>query len=218
MHLATIHSLVNELKPAIVVMDPITNLSTVANNSEIKSTLMRLVDMFKNKLITSLFTNLAHPGDTESTEMGVSSLMDTWVLMTNTDYNGERNRNLFILKSRGMPHSNQVREFLMSDRGLDLLDVYLGSGGVLTGSARTQQEARDRAEQLAAGQEAERRQRLLERQRQSLAAQIALLEGDLAEAEGDLQSLESQEAGRREADIEDRIRLAALRQADRKDG
>ena len=99
--------------------------------------------------------------------------MDTWILVTNTDYNGERNRNLFILKSRGMAHSNQVREFLMSDRGLDLTDVYLGPGGVLTGSARVQQEARDRAEQVAAAQEVERRQRLLERQRQSLAAQIA---------------------------------------------
>ena len=218
MHLATIHSLVNELQPAIVVMDPITNLSSVASNAEIKSTLMRLVDMFKNKLITSLFTNLAHPGETESTEMGVSSLMDAWILVTNNDYNGERNRNLFILKSRGMAHSNQVREFLISDRGLDLKDVYLGSGGVLTGSARAQQEARDRAEQLATAQEVERRRRLVERQRQSLAAQISLLESELTEAETDLKSLESQEAGRQEADIKDRIRLSALRQADRKDG
>ncbi len=214
MHLAMIHSLVNEFQPAVIVMDPITNLSTVASGTEVKSVLMRLVDFFKNKMITALFTNLTHPGEMETTESGVSSLMDVWILLTNTDFNGERNRNLFILKSRGMGHSNQVREFLISERGLDLLDVYLGSGGVLTGSARVQQEARDRAQQLAAAHEAERRRRLLERQRQTLAGQIAVLESELTEAEADLQSLESQEAGRREADIEDRHRLAALRQAD----
>ena len=151
MHLAMIHSLVNEFQPAVIVMDPITNLSTVASGTEVKSVLMRLVDFFKNKMITALFTNLTHPGEMETTESGVSSLMDVWILLTNTDFNGERNRNLFILKSRGMGHSNQVREFLISERGLDLLDVYLGSGGVLTGSARVQQEARDRAQRASRG-------------------------------------------------------------------
>ena len=114
-------------------MDPITNLATVATQAEVKSVLMRLVDFFKNKKITTLFTNLAHPGETEITESGVSSLMDTWILLSYPEFQGERNRNLFILKSRGMAHSNQVREFLITDQGLELMDVYLGAGGVLTG-------------------------------------------------------------------------------------
>jgi circadian clock protein KaiC len=215
MHLAMTHSLVSEFKPRAVIIDPISNLSTVASHAEVKSVLMRLVDFFKNKLITSLFTNLAHPGDTESTDSGVSSLMDTWVLLSCLEANGERNRTLFVLKSRGMPHSNQVREFLISDKGLELVDVYLGPGGVLTGSARAQQEARDLTQQAVEAQEVQRRQRLLDRQRKVLGAQIAALEAELAGEEADLNFLKTQEARRQEADSEDRTRLAALRQADK---
>jgi circadian clock protein KaiC len=215
MHLATTHNLVSEFQPRAVILDPISNLSTVASTAEVKSTLMRLVDFFKNKLITSLFTNLAHPGGAETTDSGVSSLMDTWVLLSCLEANGERNRTLFVLKSRGMPHSNQVREFLISEKGLELVDVYLGPGGVLTGSARAQQEARDLIQQEVAAQEVQRRERLLERKRKSLEAQISALEMELAQEEADLNFLVTQESRRQEADNEDRTRLAALRQADK---
>jgi circadian clock protein KaiC len=215
MHLATTHSLVSEFQPRAVVLDPISNLSTVASTAEVKSMLMRLVDFFKNKLITSLFTNLAHPGETESTNAGVSSLMDTWVLLSSLEANGERNRILFVLKSRGMPHSNQVREFLISDKGLELVDVYLGPSGALTGSARAQQEARDLVQQEAAAQEVQRRQRLLDRKRKSLESQILALEMELAQEEADLNFSIVQESQCRATDNEDRTRMAALRQADK---
>ncbi len=217
MHLATTHSLVSEFQPRAVILDPISNLSTVASHAEVKSMLMRLVDFFKNKLITSLFTNLAHPGEAESTDAGVSSLMDTWVLLSCLEANGERNRTLFVLKSRGMPHSNQVREFLISDKGLELVDVYLGPGGVLTGSARALQETRDKAQQEAATQEVQRRQRLLERKRKSLETQISALEMELAQEEADLNFLIAQESRRQATDNKYRTRLAALRQADKTD-
>ena len=215
MHLAIMHNLVNEFQPAVIVMDPITNLATVATQAEVKSVLMRLVDFFKNKKITTLFTNLAHPGETEITESGVSSLMDTWILLSNPEFQGERNRNLFILKSRGMAHSNQVREFLITDQGLELMDVYLGAGGVLTGAARVQQESRERAQQAAAALELERRQRLLEQKRKSLEAQIAALEVELAGEEADLNFFKSQEARRQEVESADRRRLAAWRPSDK---
>ena len=117
MHLAVIHKLTNEFQPSTVIMDPITNLSIVASESEVKSVMMRLVDFFKNRQITTLFTNLTHPGELETTTSGISSLMDTWLLLLSVESNGERNRIFHLLKSRGMAHSNQMREFLISDNG-----------------------------------------------------------------------------------------------------
>jgi circadian clock protein KaiC len=214
MHLAMMHKLVKDYKPTAVVMDPISNLNVVGSISEIKSILMRMVDFFKIQGLTGVFTHLEHPGETETTESGVSSLMDTWLAVRNLETNGERNRTLYILKARGMAHSNQVREFILSDQGLDLVGVYIGPAGVLTGSARLQQEAREGAEKLTAAQELARRRRLLERKRQTLEAQIAALEAELAGEEEDLKLLVSQEEIRLGGLREERTRLATLRQAD----
>ena len=175
-----IHKLTNEFQPAAVIMDPITNLSIVASPNEVKSLLMRLVDFFKNRQITTLFTNLTHPGELETTASGVSSLMDTWLLLLSVESNGERNRVFHLLKSRGMAHSNQMREFIITDQGIDLVDVYLGPGGVFTGASRLQQEAREKAAALEARAELARRRRVLDRKRQIMEAQVAALQAEIA--------------------------------------
>ncbi len=214
MHLATMHKLVNEFQPAAIVMDPITNLVTVGTLGEMKSMFMRMIDFVKGRMITNLVTNLAQPGEAETTEAGVSSLMDTWLLVANLESGGERNRGLFVLKSRGMAHSNQVREFVISGRGVDLLDVYTGPGVVLTGSARILQEARDKAQAEFAKLEYEARQRQLERKRKALEAQIASLEAEMAAEEEDFKLAASKESMRRGIMVEDRERLAVSRRAD----
>jgi circadian clock protein KaiC len=214
MHLAMIHKLTNDFQPRTVIMDPITNLSIVASHNEVKSVLMRLVDFFKNRQITVLFTNLTHSGELESTTLGVSSLMDTWLLLLSVESSGERNRVFHLLKSRGMAHSNQMREFIISDKGIDLVDVYLGSGGVFTGAARLQQEAREKAAALATQEDLERRRRVLERKRQIMEAQVAALQAEISAEEEELQALQDQSKLQQQTAGKERERLAAARKAD----
>jgi circadian clock protein KaiC len=165
-----------------VVVDPVTNLSSIGDTDEVKAMMMRIVDFLKNKQITAVFTSLTSGGSAfEQSEVGISSLMDTWILLRNIETDGERNRLLYILKSRGMAHSNQVREFILSDNGISLRDVYIGSGTVLTGSARMIQEAEDRSQELLDNQAAEHRQRELRQQYLAIDAQIAALK---AQSEG----------------------------------
>ena len=134
MHLATIHKLVDDFQPQAVVIDPLSNFTSAGTTTEVKAMLMRLIDFFKSKQITAVFTNLTSGGGpSEQTDVGVSSLMDTWLLLRDIEVGGERNRSMYILKSRGMAHSNQLREFLLTDHGVELVDVYLGPEGVLTG-------------------------------------------------------------------------------------
>jgi circadian clock protein KaiC len=214
MHLAMIHKLTNEFQPGAVIMDPITNLSIVASPNEVKSVLMRLVDFFKSRQITTIFTNLTHPGELETTISGVSSLMDSWLLLLSVESNGERNRVFHLLKSRGMAHSNQMREFIISDNGVDLLDVYLGPGGVFTGSARLQQDAQEKAAALATQEELGRRRRVLERKRQITAAQVAALQAEMSAEAEELQALEDKSNLEKKTTAEERTRLAEVRQAD----
>jgi circadian clock protein KaiC len=150
MHLAMLHKLTNDLKPKIVVMDPVTNFLGIGSEVEVKAMLTRLIDFLKLHQITAMFTSLTSgsSGTLEQTNIGISSLMDSWLLLRDIEANGERNRGLYVLKSRGMAHSNQIREFLLTDHGIDLADVYLGTEGVLTGTARLAQEARDKAAEL----------------------------------------------------------------------
>lgn len=137
MHLVAIHNLVEEFKPQTVILDPITNLITVGSVSEVKTMLIRLIDFLQSEQITVMFTALTLNNIiNEQTDEGVSSLVDAWLLVRDLEFNGERNRGMYVMKSRGMKHSNQVREFVISDEGLSLVDVYLGPDGVLTGSAR----------------------------------------------------------------------------------
>jgi circadian clock protein KaiC len=214
MHLAMIQKLANEFQPQAVIMDPITNLSIVASNDEVKSVLMRLVDFFKNRQISTLFTNLTHQGQLEETSTGVSSLMDAWLLLLSVESNGERNRIFHILKSRGMGHSNQLREFIISDKGIDLVDAYVGPGGVLTGTARIQQEMREKAEALTAEKEVERRRANLERKRRIAEAQVASLQAEIANEEAELQVLLAQEEEKQRLAVQERAKLSILRKAD----
>ncbi len=214
MHLVTMHKLIRELKPDAVIVDPISNLITVGHPAEVKMLLTRLVDLLKLTRTTSLFTSLMLPGSFEETVTGVSSLMDTWLLLNDMEMGGERNRGLYIIKSRGMAHSNQVREFLLTDSGVELVDVYLGRDGVLTGSARSAQEAKERAEKNRIGREAERHLRELERRRQVREAQITALRAE-AEADDEEAKRIVEEAREKQQSLtEDRREMARIRKAD----
>ena len=212
MHLLRIHRLIARLKPNCVVIDPITNLITGSSEREVYSMLVRLIDFLKGAGITAVFVSLTDGGDDlEETNVGVSSLTDTWILLRDVELNGERNRCLYVLKSRGMAHSNQVREFVMTNQGIRLIPAYIGAGGVLTGSSRLSQEARERAEAVKRIQENRRRQEELNRKRTALQAQISSLQAEVAavEQESHLGVLENKE---RERELShERDRMAASR-------
>lgn len=181
MHLALMHKRVSDLKPTAVVVDPVSNFITAGNATDVHSMMIRLVDFLKSNTITGFFTALTGGGKAmEATEVGMSSVMDTWLLLRDIELNGERNRGLYVLKSRGMAHSNQVREFVVTSRGVNLLDVYSGAEGVLTGSSRLAQEARDRAAELMRTQEIEQRQLELDRKRAALEARVEALRQEFA--------------------------------------
>ena len=215
-HLGTIIQLVHEFKPATVVIDPITNLSAVGSLEEIKATLTRVIDFFKNQGITAVFTSLTESGESiEQTDVGVSSLMDTWLLLRNVETPaGERNRLLFVIKSRGMPHSNQVREFTLTDQGIQLTDVYVGAGTFLTGSSRLLQEARDKGHIEVLRQEAVRRQRELEQEKAQVQVQIEALQLRALVLAEDIDTLAGNEKVRLEESTRDCAQLASARQAD----
>ncbi len=171
-HLAKIHQHVNEFSPAGIVMDPVTNLAAIGVDIEIRAMLTRVVDFLKMRQTTSIFTSLTEGGEAlERSDLGISSLMDTWLLVRMLETNGERNRLLYLLKSRGMSHSNQLREFQLTDEGIKLIDVYIGPGQVLTGTARLVQEAKDRAQALVDQQTSEHQQRELEQEQANLQVQ-----------------------------------------------
>ena len=187
-HLVVMHDLVRSFHPIVVAVDPISNLTMAHDDTEVRPTLMRLIDFLKQAQITSIFTSLTSGDDADSAsdaaQMGVSSLMDTWLMLRNLEFSGERNRAIFVRKSRGMSHSNQVREFILGDRGIDLVDVYLGGDHMLTGSARVAQEAQERAALTLLGQDHQRKLRQLASKQKAIEAQIVALQAE-AEAESD---------------------------------
>ena len=194
MHLVKIHKIIKEFAPRIVVVDPVTGLLHSGTASETRSMLLRLIDFLKEKQITALITTLTGGSDAqEQTQIDISSLVDAWLLLRDIESGGERNRGLYILKARGVAHSNQIREFLLTGHGVELREVYLGEAGLLTGSARVTQEAKDASMALLARQEIERKQLLLQRQRKSLDAQIAALQLELVTQEQESQQLIAQE-------------------------
>jgi circadian clock protein KaiC len=215
MHLVTMHKAIETFNPAIVVIDPISNLIAAASMTEVKSMLSRLIDFLKMKQITAFCTDLtAVGGSLERTEVGISSLTDTWLLLQVMEESGERNRGLYILKSRGMQHSNQVREFCLSDNGILLQDVYIGTGGVLTGSARIGQEAKDKAEMLARRQEIERKQGDIERKKGVVEAQIAALRSGFEAEKDELERSINREQLRQNVLAEEAQAIARTRKAD----
>jgi circadian clock protein KaiC len=173
MHLVKMHKIIRNFDPSIVVVDPVTGLIDSGTQTETRSMLLRLIDFLKQKQITALMTTLTGGADAqEQTEVNISSLVDTWLLLRNIESGGERNRGLYILKSRGAAHSNQIREFLLTDHGVELRHVYLGETGLLTGSARVAQEAKDASQALLAEQEIETKQSALDRKRKAIDARM----------------------------------------------
>jgi circadian clock protein KaiC len=180
-HLARKIQIITEFAPDVVIIDPISGLDTTGSPSEIKSALMRLLDWLRLKGITVMLTDLTMGGNAlERPDVAISSMVDTWLVLRDLETNGERNRGLHILKSRGMASSNQVREFMVTNSGIQLTDVYIGPSGMLTGSARVQQEGRERAELVTLSEEAERQQLALACKRAALEAQIAALRAEFS--------------------------------------
>jgi circadian clock protein KaiC len=215
MHVLTIHMLVQQHQPKIVVVDPVTDLVSGGSAEDVHVMAMRLVDYLKGKGITTLMTTLTSGGrHPEQTEVNISSLIDTWLLLRDMESGGERNRGLYILKSRGMAHSNQVREFRLTDYGIQLLDVYLGPDGVLTGSARLAQEARVRAEESERRENARRRHLELQAERKALAAQITAIEAKISMQDKELHALTAHEAEYLRRREKDRTAMALSRRAD----
>jgi circadian clock protein KaiC len=179
---------------------------------EAHSMLLRLVDFLKEKQITALMTTLTSGSDAqEQTQVEISSLVDTWLLLRDIESGGERNRGLYILKARGIAHSNQIREFLLTDHGAELREVYLGEAGLLTGSARVTQEAKDASAALSGRQGIERKQLLLERKRKALDAQIAALQLELETEAQESQQLIAQEELKLNRWEQDRSEMAKSR-------
>ena len=211
MHLAVIHKMVNDFNPQVVIIDPISNFTNAGTASEAEAMLLRLIDFLKSRQITAMFVHLTAGGSAwERTDVGVSSLIDTWILLRDIELAGERNRGIYILKSRGMKHSNQIREFLITSEGIKLEDVYVGPEGVLTGSMRAAQEDRERAAALQRAREAERKQRELTRRRAALEAQIAALRAEF-EAVEDERSIVAEHERTQQEQIEQSRSAAAIR-------
>jgi len=214
-HLAMKHKVINAFKPQAVILDPLNSFIVGDNKIGVHSMLMRLLDFLKTKQITGLFTSLISSGPTlEQSESSISSLIDTWLLLRAVDSGGERNRGLAVLKSRGMAHSNQIREFLLTDHGAELRDVYVGASGVLTGSARLTQEAQDQAVQILQKQEIERRQIELKRTHQALEAHIAALHAEFEVKKTESLRITGQEQAQGAQLAQGRLEMGVSREVD----
>ena len=216
-HLKGMHRVIEDFKPAAVVVDPISNLVSAGDEQEVKSMLMRLMDFLKGELITTVCTDLTAGATTvQETEIGLSSLSDTWILLRLIENGGERNRTLYIVKSRGMEHSEQIREFRLTDKGVQLLDVYVGPGGVLTGSARAAQEAQDEAEALIRKQKLELMRREVERKEALYQAELTALKARFEYDKEESQLAISQSENREAVLKQEKFYLAGIRKADLK--
>jgi circadian clock protein KaiC len=212
MHLLRIHKLIAEMKPKIAVFDPLSGYLSLGDTLEVKSMLTRLLDYLKSQQITSVFNTLVEGGHAElQSEIGVSSLMDTWILLRNLEHNGERNRGLFILKARGIAHSNQIREFVFTDRGVELKEVYIGSEGVLAGTARAAQEAREKAAAQQRLEATERKQRALDRKRRALEAQILALRAQFENEADEIQKEIAFEKTREQVLEAEKVQMSRMR-------
>jgi circadian clock protein KaiC len=214
MHLAIVLREVTRFRPSLVVLDPISAFTESGDRAEVQSMLLRIVDYLKAEGITGVFTHLMQAGDTLiRTDAGLSSLMDAWILLLNREMNGEFNRELYLLKARGMRHSNQVREFVMSETGIRLIPPYLGEGKALTGSARIVEEARLRREEVERHAAIQRARAQIEQRRRRARAQMEILEADLAADEAELSALLDDEERIQRQRIADQEHLATSRRA-----
>jgi circadian clock protein KaiC len=212
MHLVAIHKKIKHFKPRTVILDPITNLVTVGSISEVKSFLIRLIDFLQGQNITVMFTALTlNSAVNEQTDEGVSSLVDAWLLVRDIESNGERNRGMYIMKSRGMKHSNQVREFIITDKGLDLVDVYLGQDGVLIGSAREAQLLNETTGAVLRTHALSQKDKAIQRKRMVLAAKISSLQEEFESVQDELNKVYIEEDLRKSVIEENRTQLTKLR-------
>jgi circadian clock protein KaiC len=219
MHLSRMHRAIERFRPSVVVLDPVSSLISVAAEGDVRATLTRLIDYLKVQGITALLTSLTHGrGELEQTDVAISSIVDTWLLLVTLESSGERNRGLYVLKSRGMGHSNQIREFLLTDHGVELIDVYAGPSGVVTGSARLTQEAQERAAALAQEQELERKERTLARLRAAFDAEVAALRARFEADQADLAAGIDEQRSRATRLRDDRRKIAERRRADAASG
>ncbi len=212
MHLVSIHKLIKKLKPDVVVLDPITNLVTIGSVSEVKAMLVRLIDFLQHEQITVIFTALSlNTVINEQTDEGVSSLVDVWLMVRDIESNGERNRGIYVMKSRGMQHSNQVREFVITNNGVDLIDVYLGPEGVLTGSAREAQILLEETGTVLHSNALSRKDRELIRKRKMLEAKIDNLKTEFESTEEELNKVFLEEEIKKEITEQARQKVIELR-------
>ncbi|MDO8897627.1 MAG: ATPase domain-containing protein, partial [Bacteroidales bacterium] len=215
MHLAVTHKFVNEFNPSIVILDPINTFVIGDKEFEVKTLLMRIVDFLKVNQITALFTSLTSADcRAESSDVGISSLIDTWLLLRDIELNGERNRGMYVLKSRGIANSNQIREFVLTNQGVELRDVYIGANGVLTGSARIAQEAIEISEVLMRKHDIEFKKREIERKRRALELRIATLHADFDAQESEAIKIIEAELALVKRLEQDKIDMAENRNAD----
>lgn len=217
MHLVAIHKYISLYKPDVVILDPITNLITVGPLSDVKSMLVRLIDFLQQEQITVLFTALNfNTIVNDQTDEGVSSLVDAWITVRDIETNGERNRGLYIMKSRGMKHSNQVREFVISEEGLNLVEVYLGPDGVLIGSARQSHELLERTGAALHDHAINRKDREVSRKKHVLESRISTLQAEFESAEEELNKVYQEEAVKKEIAEKTRLEMTRLRRGDGK--
>ncbi|MGD0129497.1 MAG: circadian clock protein KaiC [Terriglobia bacterium] len=213
-HLARMHKQVADFNPAVVVIDPITNFISVGQEDEVKAMLMRLIDMLKTQGITTLFTNLTRGAQLEHTDAAISSLMDTWILLRDIETAGERNRGIYVLKSRGMAHSNQIREFILTSHGIELRDVSLLGGGFYMGASRVENESQERAAAAARKLELARAEQANRRKKVLIEGQIAALTVELDSEEDDYRRLLAEQANHARRDAQDLAELAKARKSD----
>ena len=215
MHLVAIHKVIRKFRPSVVIMDPITNFINVGSVSEVKNMLVRLIDFLQEEQISVMFTALSlNTIVNEQTDEGVSSLVDSWLLVRDIEYNGERNRGLYVMKARGMKHSNQVREFVISDEGLNLIDVYLGPEGVLTGSARKQQILLEQTGQAIHTQSIGRKDREIARKRKVLESKIASLNSEYESVEEELNKVYLEEELKKQILEKNREEITKIRRGE----
>lgn len=215
MHLVRMHKMIEEFKPSMVIVDPISNLSTAGTIDDSTNVLIRLIDYLRKNHVTCVLVSLSQAGvkAIESTDEGMSSMVDTWLLLRDIELGGERNRGMYVLKSRGMAHSNQIREFLITSSGVRLVNAYLGQEGVLTGSARLAQEAREKEQEQQLQDELARKSMALEHRRKAVEAQIAAIEADFKREEQEFGRVNDVSKARDKQMAVDRVAMTRSRRA-----
>ncbi len=218
MHLVQIYKLIKEHKPEVVILDPITNLTTVGSVSQVKTILIRLIDFLQTELITVMFTALTlNNVMNDQTDEGVSSLVDAWLLVRDVELGGERNKGMYIMKSRGMKHSNQIREFVITDNGLDLVDVFLSENGILIGSAREAEQLKEQTGELLRDYRLNVKDREILRRRKVLESEIARLQTEFESTEEELNTIYKEDELKKQIARNNREEMTRIRSGNQDD-